>query len=83
MKANITIEMTDEEYEAYKDFINGKYGKKEQVENDITKYLEATGFKKVNSTLYRSSIDPLGRGADAVELVYKKEKVRVVVDIKE
>jgi len=83
MKTNITIEMTDEEYEAYKDFLNGKYVEKEQVESSVTKYLEATGFEKINTTLYRSSIDPLGRGSDAVSVVYKKGKTQVTVDMRE
>ena len=70
------VEMTDEEYEKYKDFLDGKYVKSgEQI--GISEYLEATGYKCVKRMSLNDHMH------DPTEIViYEKDKTEITIQAK-
>jgi hypothetical protein len=72
--------MTDEEYEAYKDFLNGKKVEKGNTNHNLITYLIATGFEETNCSSCRG-IGELGGHQTITTFVYKKENIRVTVDM--
>ena len=81
MKTTITIEMNDDEYSAYKDFLNGKYVK---AGSSVWDFLEKSGFEKdLEDKRMMSSIvnDPFAGPVMIRSIaVFKKDNVKVTIE---
>lgn len=81
MKTTITIEMNDDEYSAYKDFLNGKYVK---VGSPVRDFLEKSGFEEdLEDKRVMSSIvyDPLAGPVRIRSIaVFKKGNAKVTIE---
>lgn len=73
----LIVEMTDDEYERYKQFANGDHVEPSGKLDDLYRYLSKSGFEKDTKSV-KGFIDPI-TGDITATLEFKKGNTKIIV----